>query len=142
MAAPVNAIVTMSDEDPVVGPSDRSFGFTFTGLFLAIGLFPLWRGAEPRWWLLGVAGLCGMIALVRPGLLAPANRAWLALGLLMHRVVNPIVMAAMFYLVVTPFGVLMRLVRPAFVRRLRRDPTAATYWIEREDTPSSMEQQF
>ena len=74
--------------------------------------------------------------------LAPANRAWPRLGLLLHRVVNPVVMAALFYLAVTPCGWGMRLVRRRFMRQLRPDPTLATYWIERDASESSMEHQF
>ena len=135
-------MVSRHDDERVVGPSDRSFGLTFAAIFLVVALLPLWRGAPPRPWLLAVSAACAIIAVVQPRILAPANRAWLRLGLLMHRVVNPVVMAVLFYGVVTPFGRVMRLFRVTFVRRLRPDPDASTYWITREETRSSMEQQF
>jgi hypothetical protein len=138
----VNAVASLHEDERALGPSDRSFGLTFAGIFLVIALLPLWRGAPPRLWLLAVAAACAIMALVQPRVLAPANRAWLRLGLLMHRVVNPVVMAVLFYAVVTPFGRVMRLFRVTFVRRLRPDPGASTYWIPREETRSSMEQQF
>jgi hypothetical protein len=73
--------------------------------------------------------------------LAPANKVWLMIGLAMHRVVNPVVMAVVFYLVLTPFGVVMRRVNPQLARRHRPDATASTYWITRAGY-SPMDQQF
>ena len=129
------------DED-VVGPSDRSFGFVFTVVFLIVALLPLWRGAEPRWWAVGVAGAFFGLALVWPRALAPLNRLWLRIGLLMHRVVNPVVMGVIYYLVVTPFGLVMRRVRGEPAVRRQPDKTLSTYWIARSDPSAPMDQQF
>ena len=127
----------------VVGPSNRSFGLVFTVVFAAIGLFPIWRGGPVRPWALAVAALFCVTALATPRALAPLNRLWLLIGLGMHRVVNPVVMAALFYLAVTPFGLVMRVLRKGLVRRLHPDATASTYWISRADgPPSRMDQQF
>ena len=132
---------SLHDEE-VVGPSDRSFGLVFTVVFTLIALFPLWRGAEPRWWALAVAGMFGGLALVWPRALAPANRIWLGIGLLLHRIVNPIVMGAVFYLVVTPFGFVMRRLRGGMAVTHGPDKTAPTYWLARTEPPSRMDQQF
>ena len=132
---------TLHDEE-VVGPSDRSFGVVFTMVFTIVALLPLWRGAPPRWWAAGVAAVFAVLALVLPRALAPANRLWLRFGLLLHRVVNPIVMGAVFYLVVTPFGLVMRLRRSGINAMRRTDKTATTYWIPRVDGSSPMDQQF
>ena len=132
---------TLHDEE-VVGPSDRSFGIVFTVVFTIVALLPLWRGASPRWWAAGIAALFGLAALLWPRALAPANRLWLRLGLLLHRIVNPIVMGAVFYLVVTPFGLLMRRRRSGLNVMRGPDRAAATYWISRADGPSPMDQQF
>ena len=132
---------TLHDEE-VVGPSDRSFGVVFTVVFTIVALLPLWRGAPPRWWAAGVAAVFAVLALVLPRALAPANRLWLRFGLLLHRVVNPIVMGAVFYLVVTPFGLVMRLRRSGINAMRRTDKTATTYWIPRVDGSSPMDQQF
>jgi hypothetical protein len=111
-------------------------------VFSLVGLLPLWRGAQPRWWAVGVAVLIGLLALVWPRALAPANVVWLRIGLLLHRIVNPIVMGVIFYLVVTPFGYVMRLRRKGFTDRMRPDKGAQTYWIPRTDGGSRMDQQF
>jgi hypothetical protein len=132
---------SLHDEDGV-GPSDRSFGIVFTGVFAIVALLPMWRGAPPRWWALAVAGTFGGLALAWPRALAPANRLWLRIGLLMHRVVNPIVMGAVFYLVVTPFGFVMRHVRGGLSVTRGPDKRATTYWLARTDASSPMNQQF
>ena len=129
-------------DEEVVGPSNRSFGLVFTVVFTIIALLPLWRGGAPRWWAAAVASLFGGLALVWPRALGPANRIWLRIGLLMHRIVNPIVMGAIFYLVVTPFGLAMRLLGKGPAAMRRADPNATSYWIDRSGGSSPMNNQF
>jgi hypothetical protein len=129
-------------DDEVVGPSDRSFGAVFTVVFALVALLPLWRGAPPRWWALAVAAVIAALALAWPRALAPANRLWLRLGLLLHRIVNPVVMGAVFYLVVTPFGLVIRRLRGGFAVRSAPEAALPTYWIARSDAASPMDQQF
>lgn len=133
----------LGDDEEAVGPSNRSFGLVFTAVFLVAGLWPLVRGGSPRVWALGAAAVFLIAALVTPTLLSPLNRAWLRLGLAMHRVVNPVVMGLLFYGVVTPFALVLRLAGKRFAAASRPDPDAATYWIDRRgDRPSRMDQQF
>ena len=130
------------EDEAAVGPSDRSFGVTFGAIFLIVGLFPLWRGGTPRWWAVIASVALLAVALAWPRALAPANRLWFRIGLLMHRVVNPVVMAVVFYVAITPFGILSRVFRTGLARRLRPDGNASSYWIERNGPPSRMDQQF
>jgi hypothetical protein len=129
---------------PVMQSSDRAFGLVFTGVFLLVGLWPLLDRAGPRWWAVGLAGLFLVASLAVPRLLAPLNRAWARFGRLLHRVVNPIVMALLYFGVVTPMGLLRRaLIRDPL--HLARDPEAESYWIERDPpgpAPEAMKQQF
>jgi hypothetical protein len=130
------------DEAPI-GPSNRSFGLVFALVFTLVGTAPLWDGRRVRVWALMVAGLFGLAAAVAPWMLAPLNRLWLVVGLVMHRIVNPVIMAALFYLAVTPFGLVRQLLRKGLTPRLRRDPRASTYWIDRTGQRASrMDQQF
>jgi hypothetical protein len=128
----------------VTNSSDRSFGLTFTGFFLLVGLWPLVRGGPVRTWALVLATIFLVLLLVRPRLLAPLNRLWLRVGLLLHRVVNPLVMCVMFYGVITPMGLVMRW----FGRdplRLHLEPDVPSYWIERRPpgpAPDTMSNQF
>jgi hypothetical protein len=94
-------------------------------------------------WSITVAGVLGLTALAAPRVLAPLSRLWLRLGLAMHRVVNQLVMGALFYLVVTPFGLVRQAMKRGLTPRLVKDPRASTYWIDRRGQPSSrMDQQF
>ena len=74
---------------PVKQSSDRAFGLVFTGVFVLVGFWPLWGGAGPRWWALGLAGLFLVASLAVPRLLSPLNRAWARFGQLLHRVSAP-----------------------------------------------------
>jgi hypothetical protein len=111
--------------------SDRSFGYVFAAVFALIGLFPLWRLDAPRWWSLAIAACFAFIALLYPRALGPLNRIWLAFGKLLHRIVSPLVMGGVYFLAVTPTGLIMRL-RGRDLLSLRRRPDLTTYWIERE----------
>ena len=130
--------------------SNRTFGLVLGGCFLFVGLAPLMReflrGAalEPRWWALALALLLVVLALVRPASLAPLNRLWTRLGLVLYKVVNPLVLGLLFYGTVTPVGWLMRAMGKDPLR-LKRDPAAASYWIRRDPpgpSPESMKNQF
>lgn len=131
-------------DEQVDGSSDRSFGLVFAAFFALIGLLPLLLGKSPRIWALGTAGVFLLAALLFPSLLAPLNRLWLKLGLLLHRIVSPIALGIMFFLVITPMGLVMRAMGKDFLR-LRLDPAARSYWIPREPpgpAPESLKNQF
>lgn len=134
----------LSRDEAPVGPSERSFGLVVGAVLLGIGAWPLVGGRPPRvWWAAAGAALIAA-ALAHPRLLAPLNRAWTALGWALHRVVSPLVMGAIFFGVVAPIGLLLRLAGKDLLR-LRREPDAPSYWIARHPpgpTPDSMRQQF
>jgi predicted membrane metal-binding protein len=135
---------TFEREETVKGSSDRGFGLVFTAVFAVIGLWPLIHAHAPRWWSLAVAAAFLAVSLIRPALLAPLNRLWMRFGLLLHRVVNPIVMGLLFFLVLTPFGLALRLLGKDPLRR-GFQAAAATYWIERlppGPAPDTMKNQF
>jgi hypothetical protein len=124
--------------------SDRSFGLVFAAFFLFVGPWPLLRGQTFRIWSLATAAIFVLLALARPKTLAPLNRVWTTVGVLLHRIISPLVMAAIFYTTVTPIGLAMRLVGKDPLR-LRFVPDATTYWIERRPpgpTPDTMTNQF
>jgi len=126
------------------GSSDRSFGIVFCLFFLLLGLAPLRAHHPVRWWALALAAVFLIVALVRPVWLAPLNRVWTRIGVLMGRVVSPVITAFLFYIVVTPMALLFRLLKKDPLR-LRADPGAPTYWIVRQPPgppPESMPNQF
>ena len=101
-------------------------------------------GGQVRIWAIGIAAAFAVVALARPGVLAPLNRLWTRFGLLLHKVVSPLIMGMLFYLTVTPIGLLMRAMGKDPLR-LRPDPDAASYWIERDPPgppPETMKNQF
>jgi hypothetical protein len=113
-------------------------------VFALIGSLGLYKGSPhaPLW--LCVAAIFAGLALRRPQSLKLANRAWLKLGLLMYRVVNPVIMAIVFFGAMLPIGFLMRLFGKDFLK-LKRAGSLPTYWSQRSDPrpPSdSMRQQF
>jgi hypothetical protein len=128
----------------VEGSSDRSFGLVFAVVFLLIGAWPLLYGAPPRWWAGGIAAVFAIVAMAKPALLAGLNRLWIKLGILLGKVVSPIALAIVFYGVIAPIGVVMRLTGKDPLR-LKYDATAPSYWIPREPPgppPDSMNNQF
>jgi Saxitoxin biosynthesis operon protein SxtJ len=134
----------LTRQEHIEGSSDRSFGFVFAAVFAIIAAWPLMHGAGLRWWSAGVAGAFALVALVVPSILAVPNRLWMKLGLLMGKVVAPIALGILFFLVFTPMGMLMRLLGKDPLK-LKRDEAASTYWVNREPPgppPTSMTNQF
>lgn len=137
-------LLESESDEIVVGPSDRNFGFTMAAVSALIGLLGLYKGSSHAAIWLSVAVAFALVTLLRPQSLGLANRAWLKLGLLMYRVVNPVIMAILFFGAILPVGAVMRLFGKDFLL-LVRERSATTYWRPRSDPrpPSeSMRQQF
>lgn len=130
--------------DEVQGGSNRSFGLVFVVVFIVIALFPLWGGGSVRLWSLAVAAVLGGIAMVRPDVLAPANRLWTLLGLALSKIVNPVVLGVLFYGVLTPTGLVVRAMNKDILR-CRWDARLPSYWQKRDvpgPEPETMKNQF
>jgi|SRR5688572_16640589 hypothetical protein len=128
----------------VKGSSNQAFGWTFVAVFLVIAIWPLAFSGRLRWWSLTVAICVTLITLARPSWLTIPNRLWLRFGTLLHRLVSPVVLAVMFYAVVTPIGLLMRALGKNSLNLRLGDPEDS-YWIKRNPPgpkPSSMSKQF
>lgn len=121
---------TQHHEQVPQSSSDRSFGLVFAAFFLIIALLPLLHGHGPRLWAAGMSLAFGGIALAIPTILAPLNRLWTRFGLLLHSIVSPIALGILFYGVVTPTALIMRLLGKDPLR-LRLDPSTPSYWITR-----------
>lgn len=131
----------------IKGSSDRGFGLTVGGILAAIGLI---RGTFGSGFdiltvaLVGIGSILVGVALVAAGALAPLNRAWTKLGLVLFKVVNPVVLFLIFVLTVVPTGLIMRWLGRDLLR-LRRDPAVPSYWIERQPPgpdPEGLRNQF
>src|SRR5262249_25535649 len=95
-----------------------------------LGVWPLVHGRSIRWWSLLLSAVFLAAALLAPRILAPLNQVWLWFGLLLHKVVSPVVLGLVFFSTVTPIGMILRWLGNDPLR-LRFEPDAPTYWIER-----------
>jgi hypothetical protein len=124
--------------------SNRSFGIVFSAVFGLIALWPLLNGDAVRFWAVTLSLLFLTLALIVPKWLAPLNRAWALLGSILHKITNPIVLGSLFFVVLVPSGLLMRLAGKDPLR-LKFDSEVESYWIAREPgapAPDSMKNQF
>ena len=133
-----------SRHDDIKPSSNKSFGLVIAAFFAIVALWPLLHAERVRWWALGVAAAFAIAALLWPAALAPLNTLWTRLGLLLYKVVSPVVLGLLFFVTVTPIALIMRVLGKDPLR-LRRDPNAASYWLERTPpgpSPESMKNQF
>ena len=133
-----------SRDDNTVAGSDRSFGLVMAGVLAAITALNGWHAGRLWPWTGVLAALLLAAAWLRPSLLHPLNLIWLKFGLLLHRLVNPVVMALIFYGTVLPTGMVMRMMGKDILR-LKRQPDADSYWIARQPpgpSPETMKDQF
>ena len=134
----------LSRDQEVEGSSDRAFGWVFAIFFLIISCWPMIKAESPRWWALCLAMLFGLAALFKPLLLASLNKWWMKFGVLLGKIVSPIALGVLFYLVFTPVGAIIR-VTGKDPLRLKRDAAAGSYWVPRHPPgppPDSMSNQF
>ena len=120
--------------------SNRSFGIVFFILFLIIGIYPILNDQNIRIWYIIVSLIFLILGSINSRILTPLNIIWLKFGLVLGKVVSPFIMAVIFFLVVTPTGIIMKLFRKDLIN-LRKN-NSSTYWIEKKDINSSMKNQF
>lgn len=131
-------------DEKVVAGSDRSFGLVMTGAFAIVSALNGWHAGRIWPYTTGIAVVFLIAALLRPAVLNPLNRIWLKFGLLLHKIVNPAIMALLFYGTVLPTGLIARAMGKDLLR-LKREPDAASYWIVRRPpgpAPETMKDQF
>jgi len=116
-----------------------TFGILFFFLFFIIGLYPLKSDGAIRIWSVIFSLVFLIITIIRPNLFTFLNKLWIKFGILLGRIISPIVMGLVFFFVVTPIGVLVRILKKD-VMGLKRG--ASSYWINREDKLQSMKKQF
>jgi hypothetical protein len=116
-----------------------TFGILFFILFLIIGLYPLKSEGLIRIWSVVLSLVFLIITIIRPNLFTFINKLWIQFGILLGKIISPVVMGLVFFFVVTPIGILVRIFKKD-VMGLKRG--ANTYWINREDKLQSMKKQF
>ena len=136
----------LSRDEVVAPPSEKSFGITFAVVALLLALWVWWRKDMPALAVVFLVLSAGFLAagFLAPALLRPLNRLWLRFGLLLHKIVNPVIMGLLFFLVFTPMGWIMRKGGKDFLR-LKFRGTDESYWIRRDESgfaAGSMRNQF
>ena len=121
--------------------TNKSFGLVFFFVFLIIGFWPLLNGDTPRLWSLIISLIFLILGLLNSKILSPLNSIWFKFGELLGLVVSPIVMGVIFFLVVTPTGIIMKILGKDLLR-IKLNKNIKSYWIEREKIKSKMRQQF
>ena len=116
-----------------------TFGILFFILFLIIGLYPLKSEGLIRIWSVVLSLVLLIITIIRPNLFTFINKLWIQFGILLGKIISPIVMGLVFFFVVTPIGILVRVLKKD-VMGLKRG--ASSYWINREDKVQTMKKQF
>jgi len=119
--------------------SNIIFGILFFIFFLIVALYPLKAGGVIRVWSVVFSLVFLIITIIRPNLFTFLNKLWIQFGILLGKIISPIVMGLVFFFVVTPIGILVRTLRKD-VMGLKRGTTS--YWINREDKVQSMKKQF
>ncbi len=136
---------TLGHDDEVKMGSERSFGLVFGAVFLIVALWPLLSGGQVRLWALGIAAAFIAIAFAYPAMLQPLNAIWFKFGILLSKIMNPIILGILFFVVFLPIGwIVRRFVQPNLLQ-LKLEPDAESYWINRSPPgpePSTMKNQF
>tara|TARA_B100001559_G_C16452908_1_gene600198 strand:+ start:523 stop:915 length:393 start_codon:yes stop_codon:yes gene_type:complete len=122
-------------------PSNRSFGIVFFLVFLIVGIYPLLNDGNFRIWSLIISITFLILGLLNSSILYPLNKIWMKFGYLLGAVIAPIVMALVFFGVVTPTGILMKIIGKDLLN-LKKKKDKETYWIKKEKLKSTMRNQF
>ena len=120
--------------------SNRSFGVVFFVVFLLIALYPLINNGEIRIWSLITSIIFLILGLLNSKLLNPLNKLWFKFGIVLGKIISPLIMGIIFFLVVTPTGLIMRLLRKDILS-LKYNQNSS-YWIEKKGPKSKMKNQF
>ena len=126
--------------DEVKIGSNRSFGIVFFVVFLIIAVYPLINGNELRLWSLIISVVFLFLGLINSKILNPLNKLWFKFGIFLGKIISPLVMGFIFFLVVTPIGLLMRLLNKDLLKL--KFNNNSSYWIEKTEPKSKMKNQF
>ena len=126
--------------DEIKISSNRSFGIVFFIVFLFIALYPLLKGNDLRIWSLIISLIFLTFGLINSKILTPLNRLWFKFGLLLGKFISPLIMGIIFFIVVTPIGIIMRLLKKDLLNL--KYNKKETYWLDKSGPKSKMKNQF
>ena len=120
--------------------SNRSFGLVFFIVFALIALYPLINKGEIRIWFLIVSLIFLILGIVNSKILSPLNKIWFKFGIFLGKIISPLVMGIIFFVIVTPIGILMRILKKDLLNI--KFNNNKSYWIEKNEPKSKMKNQF
>ena len=120
--------------------SNRGFGIVFFVVFLLIAIYPLLKGSDLRIWSLIISFIFLALGLTKSNLLTPLNKLWFKFGLFLGKIISPLIMGFIFFAVVTPIGIIMRLLGKDLLNL--KYNKKKSYWIEKTGPKSKMKNQF
>jgi len=126
--------------DDVKISSNRSFGIVFFIVFFLIALYPLTYNGEIRIWSIIISLIFLILGLLNSKILAPLNKLWFKFGIFIGKIISPLIMVIIFFLVVTPIGLIMRLLGKDILNLKYNN--SQSYWIEKKGPKSKMKNQF
>ena len=121
-------------------PSNRNFGIVFSIVFLIIAIWPILNQNEIRIWSIIISLIFLILGLINSKFLSPLNKAWFKFGLILGSLIAPIVMGIVFFLVVTPTGLIMKALGKDLLG-LKRNKNN-TYWLEKDNSNNNLKNQF
>ena len=131
----------MSKNDKIKKSTNKSFGLVFFTVFLIIGLWPLLNENTPRIWSIIISLAFLILGLLNSKILTPLNTIWFKFGELLGLLISPVVMALIFFLVVTPTGIIMKLFKKDLLNK-KFNKSIKSYWLKKKKAESTMKQQF
>jgi len=120
--------------------SNKSFGIVFFTDFFIISIWPLLSGNEIRYWSLVISVIFLILGIIKSRILTPLNKAWFKIGILLGNIISPIIMGIIFFLVVTPTSLIMRILGKDLLNLKKNNKNS--YWIEKKNQNSRMKNQF
>ena len=121
--------------------SNRSFGVIFFIVFLVLGLWPLKNSGNPNLYIIGISGIFLVLGILNSKILSPFNKAWIKLGEFLGTIIAPIVMALIYFVVLTPISLIVRIFGKDLLE-LKFLKKKETYWIKRKKNLNPMKKQF
>ena len=126
--------------DDIKISSNRSFGVVFFIVFLLIALYPLTHSGDIRFWSAIISLIFLILGLLNSKILSPLNKLWFKFGIFLSKIISPFIMGIIFFLVVTPIGLIMKFMRKDLLNL--KYNKGKTYWIEKKGPKSKMKNQF
>lgn len=120
--------------------SNRNFGIFFSFIFIIISFWPLKDGDSIRIWSLCISLIFLILGLLNSKILSPLNKAWFKLGIYIGNIISPMIMAIIFFFLITPIGLLMRILNKDLINLKKKNKES--YWIKKKNSTINMDKQF